>query len=493
MVNKMKIRGNLVNNIIKVGISNFFILVSGILTSFLLPKMFGVTNNGYYRLFTLYSTYTIIFNIGITSGIYLKYGGYKYEELDKEKFRTFFWFLFILLIFVSFVIILLSIFFVPGEFKYIFVAVAIYLIFNTISNYFENISIITQKFNTLSIRNVVRSLLTIFSVLFLYTLKEFNSYELYRLYLILFDMVFFVCMMWYVITYRKIIFGKRKKLVAVKGEIVELIRMGMPLLIADLMVTFILSIDRQFVSFLFSTDDYSIYSFAYSMLKLVTTFVAAIASVLYPSLKRLSYDKLKANYGTYVVVISILSFIFVLSYFPLYFIVTKFLPDYSNSLIYFRVLFPGIAVSSIISIIFINYYKALKMQKMYLCISIGVLLLSAAANVFAYLCFKSMISISVASVVCILFWYIICDIFIFKKYNICIWKIYIFVLIKSLIFYIITHFFNIYVGFALNLIAYILSLLIFIKEIKQVIFVIKKKDSDDSDKLEQNKNIFKEE
>ena len=64
-------------------------------------------------------------------------------------------------------------------------------------------------------------------------------------------------------------------------------KLGMPLLLANLCSTFLISLDRQFVSMLFTTEEYAVYAFAYSMLSLITVATSAVATVLYPVFKRM--------------------------------------------------------------------------------------------------------------------------------------------------------------------------------------------------------------
>lgn len=50
-----------------------------------------------------------------------------------------------------------------------------------------------------------------------------------------------------------------------KTDTIEIYKVGMPLLIVGLVSTLILNLDRQFVSALFSKQDFARYSFAYSL------------------------------------------------------------------------------------------------------------------------------------------------------------------------------------------------------------------------------------
>lgn len=106
----VKIKNTLIN-ILKVSISNIVIMLSGILVGLLLPKILGVTDYGYYRTFTLYTSYVGLFHFGFSDGIYLKYGGKRYDELNKEQFRFYSHFIIGLEFLISLMIFIVSIFF----------------------------------------------------------------------------------------------------------------------------------------------------------------------------------------------------------------------------------------------------------------------------------------------------------------------------------------------------------------------------------------------
>ena len=62
--------------------------------------------------------------------------------------------------------------------------------------------------------------------------------------------------------------------------------------------SFILTIDRQFVSVLFDIETYASYAFAYNLLSLITTVISAISTVLYPTIKTYDEKTLFLNYNT---------------------------------------------------------------------------------------------------------------------------------------------------------------------------------------------------
>ena len=123
-------------DVLRVTISNFILILAGVASGFLLPKILGVTDYGYYKIFNLYTTYVVFFDIGLADGIYLVYGGYKKNTLPKDKFITFFRFLSLIQLICLVVLSFISLVFLSSEYRFIVLALGIYLFANNIMNYF---------------------------------------------------------------------------------------------------------------------------------------------------------------------------------------------------------------------------------------------------------------------------------------------------------------------------------------------------------------------
>ncbi len=67
-------------------------LVSIILVLFV-PKLLGVKEYSYWQLYLFYASYVGFFHFGWADGVYLRFGGKNYNELDKRYFNTQFWLL----------------------------------------------------------------------------------------------------------------------------------------------------------------------------------------------------------------------------------------------------------------------------------------------------------------------------------------------------------------------------------------------------------------
>lgn len=427
-----------IKDIFTVALSNVFNLISGILIGFLLPKVLDVTDYGYYKTFTLYASYAGMFGLGLIDGIYLKYCGRPYEQLDKREFRFFSRLIILLQSCFSVIIAIMSLIFLKNEYKFIFCATALYLFFNNIIGYYQIVSQITCRFGELSKRNLIQSLLTAGTVVILWVANQYTSITTnYRLYLFLYLGVIAFLASWYCKVYKDIIFGKdviKPKFSVIK----DLVVLGVPLLFANLCSTLIFSLDRQFVNVLYDTLTYAEYSFAYNMLALVTTVTSAIAVVLFPNLKQSDEKKLIDQYDKLISIIQTLVFVCLALYFPLCWFIDMVLPQYHNSLPVFRAIFPGLVINSTITIVIHNYYKALGINHLFFIKSIVILIVSFIANMIAYKVWGDPIAISWASVLCMLAWYVITEISLVKRYNVKYKKNWLYLLLMMSAFYFVS-------------------------------------------------------
>lgn len=406
------------HNILKVAISNVLTIVSGIFVAFIIPQVMGVTNYGYYKTFTLYIGYIGFFSLGFCDGINLKYAGQYYNELNRKKFRLFFKFYFFTQILFSLMILVFSLFF-DAQMFFILLFVAFNLLINNLVGYFQHISQISFRFKELSNRNNIKSIFTIISILVIFLLYVLNVITLlnFKIYLVVYTLINFILCIWYMYTYRDIIFGESECFSNNKFEIIDLYKIGLPLMFANLTGGLLLNLDRQFVSILFETETFAIYAFAYNILSLVTTMISSVSIVLYPSLKKKSEEFLKNNYTNLSTILILVVSLSLIVYFPLTIIIEIFLPNYINSLEIFRIIFPGLIFTTLISVLSFNNFKVLNKTKTYLFFSLISLGLSIMFNIIAYSIFKTAISISIASIIVMVIWYLMVELYLYRRWH----------------------------------------------------------------------------
>ena len=454
-----------ITNILCVMLGNISTIISGVVMGFLLPKVLSLSDYGFYKTFTLYITYTGLFSAGIIDGIILKYGSNDYEELDRPLFRSYFKFFTALIATAAAAIIIVGLLFAEGDVQFIFMMVGIDMIAGNMTNYFRQISQITQRFQEYSRRIFLQSfirILIILSMLFLF----YAGYEVgYRLFLTLIVLSDVLLTLWYITTYHELVFGSYETLARTRPLIHSLIKTGFPLLFANLTVQIIMALDRQFVSWLFNKEEYAIYAFAYNMMSLVTVAISAISTVLYPTLKRTNPQNLKNNYGSLISIILMLVFGLLLLFFPLCWFLEWFLPQYTPSIEIFRIIFPGLAISSAISITMHNYYKVMNKSVVFFKKSVVILVLSAIANFAAYSCFRTMTAISKVSILTLLIWYFYAESYFVKDFGYNRWKNLSYLCLVMVLFYIISSVNQGLIGMIEYLFGYALISAIFFKDI----------------------------
>jgi len=426
-----------------VTLSNIIKLVSSIFVGFILPGILGVTNYGYYKVFGLYLMYIGLFHFGFIDGIYLKYGGTNYNQLDRKEFRLYFKFLLLMELILAVIGVILIQQFLVGEKKFIFSLLFINMIAINLTSYFQFVSQITSRFKEFSIRTIVIAFSNLLIVAVLFFMKSNN----YRMLLIAIVAVNFLLLFWYVYTYKEIVFGIKEKFRDNKKKILLLFYSGITLLVANLASTIIINIDRQVVELYFTVEEFGTYSFAYSMLSMITVVVTAIGIVLYPSLKKIDINNISAKYSKYNRIIIFIVLIGLVGYFPIKLIIPKFLPDYFSSIFIFRIALPGLLFTAPISAVKHNYFKVFDRNLDFFLISLFAILLNLSLNIFSYYRFGSMLFIAASSVLGIMFWYIMLDLYLYKVIQIKWQDNFFIILIGMISFYSITSIDNVFISF----------------------------------------------
>ena len=448
--------------------SNSIALIGSIVTGFIVPMLLGVEEYGIYKLFTLYISYAVLLHFGFVDGILLNYAGTDYKQLNKEKFRAFSKFFILFQLLIAGIIVVSSIVFIPADVNTIFILLGIDTIAINLTAYYQYISQSTLRFKELSIRKIVLSISKIVLAVILLCCKFVGIVNVANAYYYVFGLVFIDLglTIWYIYTYRDITFGISEHFYECKNEIFQLFKTGIFLTIAYEVAHLIFALDRQFVSVLFDTKTYSIYSFAYNLISMVTTIVSAVSVVLFPMLKRQDKDTIMVTFTKSMAAIEMVAFGSLIGYQPLSFIVCFFLPEYIDSLKYLYIIFPGLALSCCISIVMFTYYKAIDRHVEYFKVSCIVLGITILLNAIAYNIFHDPMFISIASIITLLIWYSLCQRYFIKKYRIQWKKNTTYIFIMTFCFYSINGIIqNIIVAFVSYAAAFILTTICFYREL----------------------------
>lgn len=395
-------------NVSTVFINNALSLARSFLLSLALPKLLSIEGYADYRLFTLYLSYIGLFHFGLVDGICLKFAGKTLDAIGETRIRMYTRLLIKMNAFNSALLLVGTLLFARGELRYVGVFIAIDVNLHILLSYFNAIMQITMQFKKYTFNGCVLNLLMIASLPIMMLLNRRGILS-GNLYISMYLLIEGITLLIVIIRTPVLIFGTAQKASDNKAEIIQLFKMGILLLIAALVATLVLNLDRQFVSILFSKRDYAIYSFAYSFMNLVLSLLVAMSIVLYPTLKQNGYDLMRQFYEKYIAGISLLVF-GGLSFVPVLGIFIRwYLPGYTDSISIIELIFPALCTISLLQIVAVNYYKAIGKVKLYLWICLGAVLLSLALNGVAYIIIGTMDSIAIATVITCFVWFVACD------------------------------------------------------------------------------------
>lgn len=393
-----------IKNIGMISLVNIISIFSSVILALLLPKILSPDEYGYYRVFTLYVGYSGVFCLGLIDGIVLKHGGENYLQLDRPLFRWYFqWYTLIHLFwFVALVIPLVVLF---HQDYFLVLMIGINIISLNFIGYYQQISQIIQRFKEYSLRRLYQSIFNVLLVmvlLSLYLTFGFSNYKLCIWLIVLFNLIMALK---YCYIYKEISCGTTDISLLDFNRLSDLIQVGFPLFFSQMLGSLLVTVDSQIVNLFFSLREYAMYSFAYSLVLIITVALSAISVVLYPFLKRQSVESVKHHYEKIVLTMILISF-FMLIFARLFKIILDlFLPDYSLGTSLFLYVFPSACIISVIMITLNNFYKVTNKSSVFARRCLFVFIISIVFNYLSCFLFDSLYYMTFAAVIVFILWY----------------------------------------------------------------------------------------
>lgn len=427
-----------IGGILLVVLGNTALLIAKALAWLVVPKVLGVVEYGYYKTFTLYLVYAMLLHFGFPDGILLMYGGKNYQEINQNEFRTYTRFFICFQTIISVLIVGISLAVCRGMKRYIFCMIGIDALVVNLATYYKFISQAVMQFKEYTLRNIIQAVMQILVLGVIVALDKLEILQpngvFYIFCIVLIDAAMLV---WYMRTYKDLTFGKADSIRKCIPKIKEIFTVGILLTISFQVAHLVFFLDSQMVEILFDVETYSLYAFAYSITNMITAIISAIATVMFPSLKRLKMQDAVSKFPMLMATVSVIVFCMLTMYFPLTWFIKWFLPDYTQSLRYLQIIMPGLALSSCINLIIFTYYKVLNQLKQYLYIALVILLAGGILNCGGYVLFHEPMAFSIASIITLLIWYLCSVGFLVKSFHTKWLKNFVYVLTEMLIFYIV--------------------------------------------------------
>jgi len=445
-------------------------MIISALVTLIIPKLIGVEEYGYWQLYIFYSSYVGFLHFGWNDGIYLRYGGKEYKELDKKLFSSQYFMLFLLQLSILLIIFSYSsIFVVDHNRVFILKMTAICML---VSNLRVMLLYILQGTNRIKEYAQITIIDRIFYISLIIILLVIGIRE-YKL-MILADIIGkTISLLFAMYCCKDIVFRKISTFYFSFKEAFENINVGIKLMFANIASMLIIGTVRFGIERSWDVATFGKVSLTLSISNFLMLFINAIGIVMFPILRRTDEKKLPDIYSTMrdFLMIALLGVLIV--YYPFKEILSAWLPKYADSLAYMAILFPMCIYEGKMSLLINTYLKTLRKEKMMLKVNLVTLTFSILITIITTAIFKNL-DVAILSIVFLLaFRCILAEIYLSKILGISVTVDIVLELIMVAIFVVSGWYINSWATVVIYMIAYILYILLKRKDISDTINNIK--------------------
>ena len=338
-------------------ISNLSTTLISIMVIFIVPKIIGKYEYGLFQIFLFYISYAGLIQFGWLDGIYLRYGGEYYQNLDVARFKGQFILYLLSQFFVVCLIALIVIFSVNINYYFIVFSLVFGVLITNLKTFYQFILQLTNRIPEFVISNLIASFVYVALMLFGILIKQGN----YQLFIVsnVMGQVFAMLYVFYVC--RNLLFTRKKALYELK-EVFNNIYVGIKISFASLAAMLVLGIVRMGIQTQWSIETFGQVSLVLSVCNLLMVFINAASLVIYPFLKRLKSVNMVVVYKSVESLVMPVLLALLLIYYPLNLVINAWLPNYSHAIVYMSYLFPIGLYQGKFEILTNTFFKAWRME-----------------------------------------------------------------------------------------------------------------------------------
>ena len=335
-------------------------LLVSILSAFIVPKVLGVSEYSYWQLYTFYTSYVGFFHFGWADGIYLKQGGKRYQDLDKQNMANQFRLYVLFELLIAILIILLSWILVEDKGRlYVLVCTAVCLFITLSRTFLQYLLQTTDRISEYAQNIIYEKIIYVIGV-FIALFLGVRSYEP----LLIIDL-FAKLVTFFVLARlcRDILTTRITHIFRGIKEAWDNVRIGSRLMIANIAGLLITGIVKMAVEQNWGIETFGKVSLTMTASNMIMVFISAVSVVLYPMLKNVQEESLVPIYRKLRSLLMLLTLGMLIFYYPMRVVISYWLPQYADSLKYMALLFPMCVFESKTAMLSNTYFKALRKEK----------------------------------------------------------------------------------------------------------------------------------
>lgn len=387
--------------IVLIFFTNIINLFFSLITSFVLPKHLSIGVYADIKSYQFYINYIGVLHLGFVDGMYLEYGGKTYSEIDKNElvrelstFRLF-----------QGVIGVLGLGFAvfSRNWTIIFVTLSIlpFNMFTCFRSMLQAMGDFAVYSRVINANTVLMFVTNVFCLIFV---TSNNSLP----YLVSYTVIY--VLLWGYLEYHN------KKQLGINiniqykvfdfGILISNIKSGILLMFGNLSSTILTGLDRWYVKFFLKTLDFAEYSFAVSIENFINFAVTPITTTLY------NYFCFEHSNDEIISIrdsVILFSGLLIGAAYPAKFLLEGYLNKYNGASLVIFFLFGARLFFIIIQSIYVNLYKARKMQKTYF-IKLSIVIFSAAVfNSSCYYFWPCKEAFALGTLLSAVLWFLLCQ------------------------------------------------------------------------------------
>lgn len=412
-------------------ISNLISLIVSALVVLIIPKLIGVEEYGFWQLYLFYSSYVGFMHFGWNDGIYLRYGGKRYEELNKQLFFSQFWMLVFSQAVIAVLIFIFSVY-ITADNNRLFILQMVGLVLVIVNTRYMLLFILqaTNRIKNYAYITMMDRLVYIVLII-LFLVFGIRDYKL----MVAADLVGKGISLTYAMYCCKdIVFQTITEFYFSCSEAIKNISVGIKLMFANIASILIIGVIRFGIERSWDVATFGKVSLTLSVSNLTMIFINAVGIIMFPILRRTDKDKLPNIYIIMRDFLMVILLGILLAYYPLKVIMSAWLPQYAESLMYMALVFPMFIYEGKMALLINTYLKALRKEKIMLSINLISLVLSLFVTVITTKMLGNL-DLAIGSIVALLaFRSVLSEVFISKILKISMHKDIILELALTLIF-----------------------------------------------------------
>lgn len=438
--------------------SNLISLIISTLVVIVVPKLVGVEEYGYWQLYLFYSSYVGFLHFGWSDGIYLRYGGEEYSDLDKKIFSSQFYMMMLFQFLVAVIIVIIAVLFVCDiDRAFILNMVALNaLIINVLSVLLLTLQA-TNRIKEYAKINIISRVSYVFLII-MFLVFGVREYKV----MIIADLIGKALSLIYAIyACNDIVLNKVNTLSFNIIETTENIRVGIKLMFANIASMLIIGVVRFGIEYSWDVSTFGKISLTLSVSNLLMLFINATGIVIFPVLRKLRIEALPKLYLVIRDILMLMLFCVLVLYFPMNAFLTRWLPNYADSLAFMALLFPISLYEGKMGLLINTYLKTLREERFIMKINIIVLFLSIVSTIFTTLIFRNLNAAVLSILIAISIRSIFAEVYLSKILKVNVIRDIIYETTLTVLFVVVGWYVNSISGFALYALA--VSVYVFLK------------------------------